>query len=306
MRLTTTVVALALLGLTACSSTKDAVDAAGANAVEEATAVVDAGAATQAFADALNGRDFAAAEIELAKLTEVEGIDFDALIREFDDAREVHAGALVRDSVSALGSGDSDRATQLAAEVVTAFPETDAASGARELLASIAGPADPDLEADPGVILASSKGADKRIREASKYLERGERRNLDALQKSGSAARKSYEGSLSDYGKAIDRLDAAVKDKDASPEQRIAAQDLRDKALNSKVDVHLNTARVYLHRGSYDDAQSAVAEALALNPDHEGALDMQRTVDSVWSERARVVKLRKRGGKKWRIAPPSP
>lgn len=288
---------IAPLALAACSQAL--VDDASSLSAESAKA--EAGQRFTAFQSALEKGDFVTAEIEAAHIVDLDPARGEEVIAAFDGAREANASGLMARATGALEGGDHAAAEQYAAQVLSEFGETNAADAARSLLASASTEEVPDESG--GLQLASAEQSDKRIKDAERYVARGGKRNLKGLVGSGSAATRSFESSASDYAKAIAELDKVAADDDATAEQQLVAQQLREKAVAQGVDVQLNTARFYMNRGSNEQAHAALDQARSLDPANVKTEALSKQVTQLDEEWGQVKKLRKLGGKKWQTRP---
>ncbi len=252
---------------------------------------------------ALENGLFEAAEMELSHAAEIAPDKEGEIARILRSAREGHATSLAERSERAFASGDTVEATRRAGEVLTRFPETKAAGRAQNLVVMM----NADLgESEPTEInLVADRGADRRLKDAEKYVTRGQKRNLTALRETGSKAGDAFEGSSDDYQRAISLLDKALMSSDLTPEQNLRAQELRHRATEEAVDVQINLARMYVNRGSYPQAVEVMDGALELDPENERALTYRKQVEFVSDEAARIRKLGRKTNQKLRYGPAS-
>ncbi len=250
---------------------------------------------------------FEAAELEMARVVDLDASLEEEALLTLEQGRESYAGRLTRESDRALASGDRAGARRLAGRVLTEFPETEAASSAQGLVERLhadIGEPEPVVEEEAnGLRLVSTSKSDRRLSDADKYLKRAEKRNLSALQKSGSAAKQSFENAIKDYEKAIGLLDHVIDDGESSVEQRLRAQQRRESAVDAAVDAHVELASFYMHRGSYPQSQEIAEAALALAPESERAREMVARAEFVSAEAGRVKKLGRKTGRKLRYDP---
>ncbi|MFG0318336.1 MAG: hypothetical protein ACF8XB_13755 [Planctomycetota bacterium JB042] len=252
---------------------------------------------------------FDAAELEMARVVELDASLEEEALLTLEQGRESYAGQLTRESDRALASGDRAVARRLAGRVLTEFPETEAATSAHGLVERLhadIGEPEPIVEGDAeGLRLVSTSQSDRRLSDAEKYLKRAEKRNLTALQKSGSAARQSFEKAIKDYEKAIGLLDHVIDDGESSVQQRLRAQQARETAVDAAVDAYVDLSSFYMHRGSYPQSREIAEAALELAPTSERAKEMAARAEFVSAEAGRVKKLGRQTGRKLRYDPAS-
>jgi len=256
-----------------------------------------------AFQSALAEQDFVTAEIEAAHVVGLDPDRGSAVVTAFDEARSATANTLLARATTALQDGDQASAERHAARVLAEFGETDAAAAARKMFADVE--TEQEIEGAGGLQLASAKQSDKRLKDAERYVARGSKRSLKGLTATGSSASKSFESSASDYQKAISALDKVIADDDATAEQQLIAQQLREKAVAESVDVHLNVARFYMNRGSNKQAGEALDQARALDPSNLQTETLTKQVARIDEEWGKLKTVRRHGGKKWENRPPA-
>lgn len=247
---------------------------------------------------ALDAGLYEVAEVEAAKALELDPSAEEDVLAAWRDGCAAYAQVLADEAEQAFGDGDRRLAERQAARVLTLFPETPAAAAAEDVVERLH--ADIGQPEWTGVELVASADADRRLRQAEQYVGRAQKRNLAGLQRSGSDARRSFEGAAADYQKAIQLLDQIAGNSQADPPDRLAARELRDEAVLAAVDVHINLANFMMNRGSYPQAGEAIDEALALAPDNARALAHKNRIATVAGEAERVRKLSRKLGKKLR------
>lgn len=246
---------------------------------------------------------FHCAEIEVDQVVIDDPNLAEQLSLEIRESREKYAAELTKQSDRCLADGDIHGAEILAAQVLTEFSDTRAAASAKELVEKVHAEIG-DTSHDVTPQLVSSKSGSMTVGNAQKYSSRAKKRNLVALQKSGSGARKSFENSISDNLKALEILNTIIEKKKSDPEDLMRAQTMRKQVLRDSVDVSLNLANFYLSRGSYPQAEEAATKALEIDPTSERARrELDRAV-FVSDESARVRKLGRKKGRVSRYSPP--
>ena len=246
---------------------------------------------------------FHAAEVEVARVVELDESFEDDAVLTLEKGREDYAAQLTQQSDVALSSGDRRSARRLAGRVLTEFPDTEAATTAQGLVERMHAEIGEPENSESNLRLVSSRTADKRLAAAEKYVTRGEKRNLSALQKSGSSAKQSFENAIKDYAKAIAEYDKVLGDGKAAADVKLRAQQAREKAVASSVDAHIDLASFYMHRGSYPQSEEIANDALKLDPESQRAKQMVAKAEFVSAESARVRKLARKRGRNWRYDP---
>jgi len=253
--------------------------------------------------DAMDHGLFHAAEVEVARVVDLDESFEDDAVLTLEKGREDYAAKLTQQSDVALSSGDRQHARRLAGRVLTEFADTEAASTAQGLVERMHAEIGEPEGSESNLRLVSSRSADKRLATAEKYVTRAEKRNLAALQKSGSSAKQSFENAIKDYTKGIGQLDAVLGDQGAAADTKLRAQQAREKAVASAVDAHIDLASFYMHRGSYPQSEEIANAALKLDPNSARAKQMLAKAEFVSAESARVRKLARKRGKNWRYDP---
>lgn len=111
------------------------------------------------------------------------------------------------------------------------------------------------------------------IKTAKQYYDQLAAENKAGLQNSNSQTRAidSFTRGV-EYGKkALEELDRVTKD-NKDPKVVAAAKELHDQTVQLMVTAYINLSNVYTTRSSYEQANAAINEALALDPNNANAL----------------------------------
>jgi tetratricopeptide (TPR) repeat protein len=241
-----------------------------------------------------------AAEIEMAKVIEMDPSQADELVAEVERARTRRAAELTKESETAFAKGESSKAERLAADVVTRFPETPSVPTAVAILdridATVADPGDPDSGVQ---LVARSSQAATQLTTATRYAERARKRHLAALRKSGSAAREDFDRAIEDFERSVRILDGLTTAQDGGVEVVQATQELAT-VRASLVDAYIDLGNFYLGRGSYPQAREVARDALEVDPQSARAQQFVRHADLVAEDQEALRRFSRLTGRKLR------
>ena len=134
--------------------------------------------------------------------------------------------------------------------------------------------------------VGSQKTAQEAAKPAKVYYDRAHAKVREALgnTRNQSQAVSLMSSAISDFEKAL-RLLGNIMEKEGEASDLAAHYDAWDAAVkNDIIETHLHIASIYLTRGSFNQSQRAVNQALALDPNNSEALAMRGRIEIAANE----------------------
>ncbi len=187
---------------------------------------------------------------------------------------EIHEGiaeCLLEDATADADNGNLPAAREHCTTLLSLYPDTRAATGAKALLDTVQGKIDAQraqYQAERAKRLDAEREATLQPAEAD--LKLGDTIRNRALQKTGTEEKDTLDEAAAKYKLAIHRLEELLKtSKDDVLKQEAAP--LLATAKASAVSCYVSNAQYYLSRGDYPRAKQEAKNALALDPNAAAA-----------------------------------